>query len=125
MAPVIALSPRWRMRARNGGRNDNRAREAAKGQARVATAERDAALAALDDEMSALRHQPQLLEKLGIAARSSSPATRKANRTAEEDAPAAKKGQATVEDAEAVVAKEGERPTEGANWAGVFRLLAW
>jgi hypothetical protein len=68
-----------------------RAQESAKGAPQTATAQRDAAMAALDDEMStlrriakiALKHQPQLLEKLGIVQRATrTPAQRHAGQKA-------------------------------------------
>ena len=63
-----------------------RAQGAANGAAQQATADQNAALAALEDEMSALRtmakvalrDQPQLLEKLGIVQRSSRTAAQRA-----------------------------------------------
>ncbi|MFI5143587.1 MAG: hypothetical protein ACHQHM_06135 [Thermoanaerobaculales bacterium] len=70
-----------------------RAQESAKGAAQTATAQQDAALAALDDEMGALRriakialkHEPQLLEKLGIVQRATrTPAQRHAGQKAAE-----------------------------------------
>ena len=68
-----------------------RVQESAKGAAQQATAQQNAAMKALDSEMSALRRvakvalksQPQLLEKLGIVARASrTPAQRHAGQKA-------------------------------------------
>lgn len=70
-----------------------RAQEAAKGTAQSATAQQGAAMAALDDEMGAfrrvarvaLRHQPQLLEKLGIVKRSAPASGRRVKKQVKEE----------------------------------------
>lgn len=71
----------------------NQKQEAAKGAAQQATREQDAALAALNEWLAqylkiakvALREKPQLLEKLGVAARTSKTAAQRAARQKPEE----------------------------------------